>query len=514
MADSPFTEDDIRAGLDDMGIAADAPHRQLLDAYGKLAVKYRPGRDYSMGEGLAAGLGYGAAAALGAYGTGNPQAGLSFVQPSIQAYNKDLQGAVDAYKNAPMSYFGTAMGVGKQYADQKVERQQKAADMIMRARVLGEDVPDEVYAAAGKTPPPRTAAAAPVTGRIFGQGAQPPAPAAAAPNMAGTPTAVPGVVTGDAPAPIGAAQHANKPKFDATQAPYSLEQIEGARQKYLRANAVLGPKEAEAYQKDLDNMLATNKYYTEQMSQRQAQDPDQQRAIKAAEAEGTAAGKQTGEIAAQKKEIDLVAPGIASNLQRLVDITNSPKFADSAVGAYDNAQAPFGLGSIGGARAFVTGNYQKHKDTRDAITTEISAIASTMKPFVRKAGEGVWTDKDQEYLEKLASGEILNANDAPGLRDRVVELRDRINRTFLTKYGKTLPELTGVEDAKGSPERPKVGVTTGAPGKETATLTPIPQDRAAGIAQKLTAASPEQRAAMIEELKQKGYDVTSILGAR
>lgn len=298
-----------------------------------------------------------------------------------------------------------------------------------------------------------------------------------------------GIVGPPDPAAGGAPQGQLRTKYNPELAIYSQAQIQ--------AMMAIDPERAKLMQQE-------NKTYMEQTAQKFAQDPAAQEEIKRREAIGKGRGEAQAKIEGGRLEAERVIPSVSAILDKLGAIADDPKFATTAVGAYDNTQ-PFYVGpTVGAMRAampFMSNNgLQEHTDTRNALTGELDTLAAIMKPFVRGANEGPWTDKDQEYLVKLAAGGVLDANDAKGVKEIVNNLRERFERGFLMKHGLQMPQ--------------KAPATTQQPGQAQQPTTTVAPEQASAIQQRYQAAPPEQKAAIEQSLRDRGLDPATILGGR
>jgi hypothetical protein len=69
-------------------------------------------------------------------------------------------------------------------------------------------------------------------------------------------------------------------------------------------------------------------------------------------------------------------------------------------------------------------------DVRDAVNTDALRIATVMKPFVRKTGEGPWTDRDQANLENQV-GDLGRARSVKEYNARLDRLQQYIREVLI-----------------------------------------------------------------------------------
>jgi hypothetical protein len=69
-------------------------------------------------------------------------------------------------------------------------------------------------------------------------------------------------------------------------------------------------------------------------------------------------------------------------------------------------------------------------EVRDAVNTDALRIATVMKPFVRKTGEGPWTDRDQANLEAQV-GELGRSRSVTEYNARLDRLKQYIHAVLI-----------------------------------------------------------------------------------
>lgn len=94
---------------------------------------------------------------------------------------------------------------------------------------------------------------------------------------------------------------------------------------------------------------------------------------------------------------------------------------------------------IGEAKAVLFGGAAP-TEVRDRIETSMKNLAAVMKPLVRKPGEGAWSDKDQDNLEKQIGG-LTRARSVEEYRRRLNDLEENMQKIFQVpvKASKELP---------------------------------------------------------------------------
>lgn len=69
-------------------------------------------------------------------------------------------------------------------------------------------------------------------------------------------------------------------------------------------------------------------------------------------------------------------------------------------------------------------------EVRDRVETQMKNLAAVMKPLVRKEGEGAWSDKDQENLEKQI-GSLTRSRSMDEYYRRIEDIRETTSKVFL-----------------------------------------------------------------------------------
>jgi hypothetical protein len=68
-------------------------------------------------------------------------------------------------------------------------------------------------------------------------------------------------------------------------------------------------------------------------------------------------------------------------------------------------------------------------EVRGRVETAMKNLAAVMKPMIRKPGEGAWSDKDQENLEKQI-GDLTTARDVGEYRRRLNDIEENMQKIF------------------------------------------------------------------------------------
>lgn len=215
----------------------------------------------------------------------------------------------------------------------------------------------------------------------------------------------------------------------------------------------------------------------------------------------TERGKAKAGIEAAKVDAARTAQGITNSIKALDEMITSDKFTEKAIGAWD--ASPW-MGGTAFNRVLTMGNDVGSDEVRTFIEQRARGIAASMKPFVRKPGEGAWSDKDQEALENMV-GDLTYARDATDLRRRIRNIHSFVNDTFAKPLGVEMP-ATGLPDVGGTsnPGRPAGPQQQG--GVDVAA-------RNAEIMRRYQAADPAGKAAIEQSLRSKGIDPASIFNA-
>lgn len=143
-----------------------------------------------------------------------------------------------------------------------------------------------------------------------------------------------------------------------------------------------------------------------------------------------------GQIKLAQSNADVVGESLA----RIEALLTGDRFSERAIGQFDAGGFDwFGTG-IGPATSL--GDTHKNAQfTQNNLRSEIKYLAATMKDYVRKPGDGVWTDYDQKNLEEMASGNILRASDQADALAGLRLLKDRIEGTYMRKFGVKIPSV-------------------------------------------------------------------------
>lgn len=141
--------------------------------------------------------------------------------------------------------------------------------------------------------------------------------------------------------------------------------------------------------------------------------------------------------------------GALENLRKTADKYDDTSF-ENALGPLQGSQpdsyfkAPFIMASRLGGEILnkAQGGQASLSELRDQIAGTSQALAAAIKPLVRKPGEGTWTDKDQEALERIV-GNLANAKSKPEFKRRLNSVRDRIRDTFNVKIDFDADKIAG-----------------------------------------------------------------------
>ena len=155
----------------------------------------------------------------------------------------------------------------------------------------------------------------------------------------------------------------------------------------------------------------------------------------------------TGKVA---KPQDDMSKNISAGLQRL----------DQARKDYGDDQLERSIGPFQGgdtyilsplARAYgsisnaLRGGQNNTTEIRARIAGDVEALAATIKPLIRKPGEGPWTDADQRRLVSVV-GDLAEARSAEEYRRSLENVRRRV----MSNFGINLPPLPPSNDQKQS----------------------------------------------------------------
>lgn len=154
--------------------------------------------------------------------------------------------------------------------------------------------------------------------------------------------------------------------------------------------------------------------------------------------------------------------GIVENLRSLKEFSDSKDWSDHAVGSWQTSDEPvfkwppalsYVLPELPSPRQLsrlpTAMNNISNEEAVSRITQRAKALAAVTKPFVRKPGEGTWTDKDQEHLEQLV-GDLTKAQDRGDFQRRLEQLRSTVEDTFAKPLGIKLDEIGDGKKKDGS----------------------------------------------------------------
>jgi hypothetical protein len=139
--------------------------------------------------------------------------------------------------------------------------------------------------------------------------------------------------------------------------------------------------------------------------------------------------------------------GIAGGMRELHDIPNryggDKGVFGSAVGAFQGDPNSYVLGPLsrawGSLSSFTAsgqGSTAPPAEVRRAIEGATNTLAASLKPLIRKPGEGSWSDRDQAVLDSIV-GNLTRANDVAQYDRELENVRSRIEQNF----GIKLPAL-------------------------------------------------------------------------
>lgn len=158
---------------------------------------------------------------------------------------------------------------------------------------------------------------------------------------------------------------------------------------------------------------------------------------------------------AQEQRKNQTAPKIAEglqNLNRMTDQYNDASFTN-ALGPIQGSTPDSLLGAIpvniarlfGEAWNSAEGGNASPNEVRNNVVGATEALAAAIKPLIRGAGEGVWTDADQARLVSIV-GDLSQARNKREYQRRLNAVRDRIQSNF----GLEIPfDAGGGEDLAG-----------------------------------------------------------------
>jgi hypothetical protein len=93
-------------------------------------------------------------------------------------------------------------------------------------------------------------------------------------------------------------------------------------------------------------------------------------------------------------------------------------------------------------------------EVRDSVETKLLNLATLAKPFVRKPGEGAWTDADQANLEKIV-GKASRAKTVDEYNRRVEEAERVLQKAFSVK----IPKVEAAPKTANAPKTAEEDVT-------------------------------------------------------
>lgn len=149
------------------------------------------------------------------------------------------------------------------------------------------------------------------------------------------------------------------------------------------------------------------------------------------------------------------AGNIAQGLSNLASIPKNYDAFDYATGEWRGDDKAL-LGPIGRAWGSVTsgiaGTQTSPGEVRRQIAGSTEALAASLKPLIRKPGEGTWTDADQARLVALV-GDLAKANTRQQYYRALEGVRQRVRDNF----GLNLPPIQGMpqgfyEQQTGKPQ--------------------------------------------------------------
>lgn len=136
-----------------------------------------------------------------------------------------------------------------------------------------------------------------------------------------------------------------------------------------------------------------------------------------------------------------VARNISGGLERLRTVPQEfgNSTFESAVGPLEGGDSYFfsPLARVWGSITNVGGN-RSTTEVRNRIAGDTEALAASIKPLIRKPGEGTWTDADQARLVAIV-GNLASARDANEYQRALEGVRQRVMQNF----GIQLPEMGG-----------------------------------------------------------------------
>lgn len=295
-----------------------------------------------------------------------------------------------------------------------------------------------------------------------------------------------------------------------------------------------------------DNMRQQNELALKQREQflklyevgRSTDDPESTKAKETAKLDA----KREGDLATMRQKGGLAIKGIGSELQALVDLANSGKLTSGAIGPWDASDEPIVGGPAGWIapsgktmgrilNSFDPGEWggANPEQQRALIEQGQMGILNVAKKLVREAGEGTFSEGDQQLLNKLV-GELPQARNLADFKERVANLREVMQRVFAAPLGLELPKLTMEKGQKaGEQAQPAAKSAASEPVGATRTINGQPYTKtpqgwvpaSAGAAPQPPQApeppaggmTPQQQAVM-DQMKRLGIDPATAMGGR
>lgn len=131
-----------------------------------------------------------------------------------------------------------------------------------------------------------------------------------------------------------------------------------------------------------------------------------------------------------KANTDDTARNIIGGINNLARIPEQHNNFEGAVGMWEG-DPNSKLGAVG---RFFGGS--GGAEVRSQIEASAATLAASIKPLIRKPGEGAWSDVDQQKLDSIV-GNLTQANDATEYRRRLEGVRQRV----MDNFGIQLPEI-------------------------------------------------------------------------
>ena len=164
----------------------------------------------------------------------------------------------------------------------------------------------------------------------------------------------------------------------------------------------------------------------------------------------------TGKLA--KPQSDL-STNIASGINRLATVPR--EYGDDQL---ERATGPLQGGDTyvlsplarawGSVSNLLRGGDHSTTEIRSRIAGDVEALSATLKPLIRKPGEGPWTDADQRRLVSVV-GDLATARSADEYRRALENVRQRV----MANFGIELPAVDFNSGASEAPGQLPPGVT-------------------------------------------------------